>query len=124
MTDYLITYDLKSGYPDPHKPFLTAAEKQGLLYVWRGSKYVNRLPNTTVWGVFSSKEKADEAFDRALKATEKVVGYSITMEKRCTTEMGDTVVTSDRKKTPEDKWTGSTKFETSRMHQVNDPYFR
>lgn len=36
MPDYLITYDLKSGSPDPHKPFLTAAEKEGLLYVWKG----------------------------------------------------------------------------------------
>jgi hypothetical protein len=31
MANYIITYDLKSGSPDPHKPFLTAAEKEGLL---------------------------------------------------------------------------------------------
>ena len=84
MTDYLITYDLESGSPDPHKPFLNAAQNEGLLYVWKGSTYVNRLPNTTIWGQFSSAESANEAFNRALKAAGISVDYSITIEKRCT----------------------------------------
>lgn len=123
MADYLITYDIKAGSPDPHKPFLTAAEKEGLLYVRKGTNFVNRLPNTTVWGVFASKEKAGEAFDRALRATSAKIGKTVTLEKRCITEMSNTLVTSDRRKKPEPKWTGKTSFETSRLHQLNDPYF-
>jgi hypothetical protein len=123
MADYLITYDIKADSPDPHKPFLTTAEKEGLLYVWKGTSFVNRLPNTTVWGVFASKEKANEAFDRAKEAASAKIGKAVTLEKRCTTEMSDTLVTSDRRKKPEPKWTGKTSFETSRLHQRNDPYF-
>jgi hypothetical protein len=124
MPDYLITYDLADGSPDPHKPFLTAAAAEGLLYVWKGANYVNRLPNTTVWGVFATKEAADNAFDRALATAAKAVGHSVTMEKRCTTGMDNTSVTSDRRKKPEARWTGRTSFETSRLHQLNDPFFR
>lgn len=124
MTDYLITYDLKSRTPDAHKPFLTAAERQGLLYVWVGQRYVSRLPNTTVWGVFPSAEDANQAFDKALDAASAAVGYTVTLEKRCVTAMSDSSVKSDRRKEPESKWSGRTNFETSRLHQVNDPFFR
>lgn len=124
MADYLITYDLKSGSPDAHKPFLTAAEKEGLLYVWKGADYVNRLPNTTLWGLFDSREAANKAFDRALAAAGKVVGYAVKLEKRITTKMTDTLVTSDKRKEPDPRWTGRSSFETSRRHQVNDPFFR
>jgi len=124
VADFLITYDLKSGSPDAHKPFLTAAEKEGLLYVWRGADYVNRLPNTTLWGPFECKEAANKAFDRALAAAGKTVGYAVKLEKRATSEMAHTVVTSDKRKKPNPRWTGSTSFETSRRHQVNDPFFK
>lgn len=124
MTDCVITYDLKSGSPDPHKIFLTSAEREGLLYVWKGASYVSRLPNTTVWGIFSSTEEADQAFDRALSVASKKVGYPIVLEKRCTTEMESPLVMSDRRKKPETKWTGGTSFDTSRLHQLNDPFFR
>lgn len=124
MVDVIITYDLKSASPDPHKPFLTAAEKEGLLFVWKGASFVNRLPNTTVWGVFNSSEDADLAFDRALKATSQKVGYTINLEKRCTAEMTSPLVVSDHRKKPEEKWTGSTSYKTSQLHQINDPFFR
>jgi len=124
VADFLITYDLKSGSPDAHKPFLTAAEKEGLLYVWKGSDYVNRLPNTTLWGLFESKEAANKAFDRALAAAGRTVGYTVTLEKRATSEMGSSAVNSDKRKAPDPRWTGKAAFETSRRHQVNDPYFK
>jgi hypothetical protein len=124
MTDYLITYDLEEGSPDPHKPFLSAAANEGLLYVWKGANYVNRLPNTTVWGVFATKEAADAAFDRALSATARTVRREVSLEKRCTVEMSKTTVKSDRRKKPDPRWTGNTNFETSRLHQLNDPFFR
>lgn len=122
--DVLITYDIENGRPDPHKPFLTAAEKEGLLFVWKGATHVNRLPNTTLWGVFDTTEAANEAFDRALKKTSQSVGYALKLEKRITTAMRSTFVNSDVRKKPEPRWTGSTSFETSRLHQVNDPFFR
>lgn len=123
MTDYLISYDLKSE-GSPHKEFLTQAETEGLLYVWKGQSYVNRLPNTTVWGVFDSRAEAIKAFDRALTKTATKLGHSVTMEKRATTAFEDGSVASDRRKTPISKWTGSTQFETSRLHQLNDPFFK
>lgn len=124
MPDYLITYDLKETDPKPHKPLLTAAEKEGLLYVWQGASFVNRLPNTTLWGTFSTATAANEAFERALVEAAKVVGRTITLEKRATTQMGDTSVKSDVRKKPLAKWTGRNSFETCRLHQLNDPDFK
>jgi len=124
MSDYLVTYDLADGSPDPHKPFLTAAETEGLLYVWQGQSYVSRLPDTTVWGVFRTTSDAIAAFDRAIEKAERKVGYSIKLEKRCTVKVDDTTVKSDRRKKPEARWTGASSFETSRLHQLNDPYFK
>ncbi len=124
MTSFLITYDLQDQHPDPHKPFLTAAEKEGLLYVWKGVTYVNRLPNTTVWGIFETAEQADLAFERALTAAGKTLGNKINLEKRATTAMESTLVRSDKRKEPEDKWKGASNFETSRLHQLNDPFFK
>ena len=122
--DVVITYDLKDGEPDPHKPFLTAAEKEGLLYVWKGADYVSRLPNTTVWGVFDNLAEANDAFTRALKKAGNAVGYAITLEKRATASMSPTNVMSNERKKPEAKWTGGSVFETSRLHQLNDPKFK
>lgn len=118
-----MTYDIKDGIPDPHKPFLTAAEQEGLLYVWQGATFVNRLPQSTVWGIFNRIVDANAAFDRALTRTGRVVGYTPTMEKRATITMDASNVVSDERKTPEARWTGPTAFETSRLHQVNDPFF-
>jgi hypothetical protein len=120
MSDYAISYDLSVG----HKAFLTAAEKEGLLYVWKGATYVNRLPNTTIWGLFTSGTEANNAFDRALSKASTAIGQKIKMEKRLTTAMSSSFVNSDRRKEPEARWTGNTSFETSRLHQVNDPYFK
>ena len=92
MPNYLITYDLASRTPDAHKPFLTAAEKQGLLYIWKGAEYVSRLPNTTIWGVFASSDAAIKAFDLALSTASKAVGYNIALEKRCVTLFQDASV--------------------------------
>lgn len=121
--DILISYDIAGGKPDAHKPFLTAAEKDGLLYVWKGAAYVSRLPNTTLWGVFDSVTAANEAFDRALKKVGDDLGYTVKLEKRVTTELVAGYVNSDVRKKPEARWTGKTRFETSRLHQVNDPFF-
>lgn len=123
MDDYLITYDLENGSPSPYKPFLSAAETEGLLYVWKGSTYVNRLTNTTVWGRFVNADAANDAFEKALAAASRKVGYTINQEKRVTTMMIAATVLSDKRKKPEAKWTGSNAFETSRLHQLNDPFF-
>jgi hypothetical protein len=125
MTDYLITYDLQSGSPDPHKPFLTAACSEGLLYVWQGVTYVNRLPNTTVWGVFQSADAADQAFTRAVARAGVAISRVVVVEKRATTQISDDGnVFSDHRKIPDPRWVRSTRFETSLLHQINDPFFR
>lgn len=124
MTDYLISYDLNTERGSPHKEFLAQAETEGLLYVWRGASYVSRLPNTTIWGVFDNRTNALAAFERTRVKTEKKVGYKVVVEKRATTEFTDCDVASDVRKKPLAKWTGVTTFDTSRLHQVNDPDFR
>lgn len=122
MPDIVIMYDLQKGDPSPHGAFMAAA-REGLLYVWKGATYVNRLLNTTVWGVFSDREAANNAFDKALAAAEKTVGYTIKLEKRMTIEEANTLVNSDKRKVPESKWTGTTAFESLRL-QLNDPFFK
>ena len=122
MPQFLITYDLKSTTPDPHKPFLSAAEKQGLLYVWKSPNYVNRLPNTTVWGVFKDKDAAKAAFNAAIAAAANKT--TITVEKVFIARFDGTYCDSDVYKQPEAKWTGTTDFETCRQHQLNDPVFK
>ncbi len=123
MTDYLISYDLNTERGSPHKDFLTQAETEGLLYIWKGVTWVNRLPNTTLWGQFASRQEANKAFDRARAKTEKKVGYKVVVEKRATTAFDDASVLSDIRTAPEPKWTGATTFETSRLHQLHDPFF-
>ena len=103
---------------------MTAAERAGLLYVTAGASFVSRLPNTTVWGVFTSAQAANDAFDRALDVTSRQVGYKVVLEKRCTITKAGLLIKSDRRKRPELTWTGDTAFETSRLHQRNDPFFR
>ncbi len=124
MAEFLITYDVEDSDPDPHKPLLVAAEKEGLLYVWKGENYVSRLPNTTLWGIFENIDGANEAFENAVKRAEKVIGIKIVVEKRATVEMATANVLSNVRKKPDPKWTRKTPFETSRLHQINDPLFK
>lgn len=123
VESYVITYDLKDGTPSPYRPFIEEAEKQGLLYVWRGKNKVHRLPNTTVWGRFETIEDARSAFDKAVRRASRRVGYTITVEKRMTVEAADISVKSNVSKAPVPKWTAGSDFRTSRLHQLNDPFF-
>lgn len=122
MPQYLISYDLRSSSPSPHKPFLDAAEKEDLLYVYKATT-LNRLPNTTVWGVFASKDAARAAFDRALTAAGDKLGKAIVLEKRVITLLSDFYIRSDVSKAPVKQWLGSSDLETCRKHQLNDPDF-
>lgn len=121
--EFLITYDLKAGNPSPYKAFLIAAEREGLLYVWRGASFVNRLPNTTIWGVFESKDSANEAFDRALATASATIGYKVQMTRRATTKFVDAYVNTDIRREPNPELEGASVFETSRLHQLKDPLF-
>lgn len=123
MASYLISYDLSTDRGSPHTEFLKQAETEGLLYVWTGVNFVSRLPNTTLWGEFPSRAEAEAAFGRARAKTEVSVGYKVVVEKRVTTPSKGCAVVSDHKKKPDRKWTGATPFETSRLHQNNDPFF-
>jgi hypothetical protein len=122
MTEYVVSYDLKETAPKPHKEFILAAEKEGLLYVFQVTD-LYRLPNTTIWGNFDSAEAVKAAFERAQTAAEKKLGIKIVLEKRLISELDDWLIRSNEKKAAEKKWTGSTKFETCRKHQLNDPFF-
>lgn len=122
MPRYLISYDLKDSTPSPYRPILDAFEKEGLLYVVKGT-YLHRLPNTTIWGIFPNAKAAGKAFDRAKAAAAKSIGRAIVVEKRFVAHLGGGTVLSDRRKAPEPQWTGKTDFETCRLHQVNDPFF-
>jgi hypothetical protein len=124
MPEYLVSYDLKATTPDPHKPFLDAAEPEGLLYVFQGTTDVFRLPNTTLWGVFGTIDAAKSAFDRAKATAEKKIGKSVTVEKRIITRLEDWSIKSDKRKAADPKLTASTKLERCRKHQLQDPYFK
>lgn len=123
MADYLITYDFKDGASRQWEEFVKCAEVEGLLYVFHGTSKLFRLTNTTLWGVFSDSDAATAAFDKALSVAEKAVGRKIVLEKRFITAISSWSVRSDKSKAPESRWTKSTKFETCRAHQKNDPFF-
>lgn len=123
MPRYLISYDLKSSEPSPHRPLLDAAEGQDLLYVLHATE-LYRLPNTTLWGIFADKKAARDAFERAIADAERVIGRKITLEKRVITGFRDFFVRSDKRKKPDSRWLGTSDFETCREHQLNDPFFR
>jgi hypothetical protein len=123
MSDYLVTYDLKEGVPDPHKPFLTAAEPRGWLYVLEAGTDMFRLPNTTLWGVFKNRDAARAAFDAALADAEKAIGKSIALEKRLISKLDDFFVRSDKRKPADPKLTASTTLGRCRNHQLRDKFF-
>ncbi|WP_283178150.1 hypothetical protein [Gemmobacter sp. 24YEA27] len=123
MTDYLVTYDFKDGASNQWAEFIKQAELAGLVYVFQGTSKLFRLTNTTVWGVFADTDAVKTAFDTALAAAEKAIGKKITLEKRFITAISSWSVRSDKEKAPDSRWTKSTKFETCRAHQKNDPFF-
>jgi len=122
MAEYLITYDFKVTVTSQYRTFSLCAEPQGLLYVYKADDLF-RLPNTTIWGEFVSKEAARTAFDNAQAAAEKKLGVKMTLEKRVVTRMSDFFVRSDKRKAPERQWTKASDLETCRAHQLNDPFF-
>lgn len=124
MEDYLVTYDFKkSGASNQWADFIKCAEPEGLIYVYDVGDELARLTNTTLWGLFENKQAVKAAFERAQAAAEKKLGRAITLEKRVITKMTDVFVRSDEKKKPDQRWMKSTKFETCRAHQKNDPFF-
>ncbi|RWN66656.1 MAG: hypothetical protein EOR99_16010 [Mesorhizobium sp.] len=123
MADYLITYDFKDGVSKQWEEFVDCAEAEGLLYVFHATSKLFRLTNTTLWGVFSDTDAATAAFDKALSAAEKAVGRKIVLEKRFIAAIPTWSIGSDKNKAPESRWTKSTKFETCRADQKNDPFF-
>lgn len=123
MAKYLITYDLKNTNPSPYTTFLEECEKEDLLYIYEVSGELIRLPNSTIWGIFSNRKAARTAFDQALAAAEKRLGRKITLEKRAIVGIAGASFLSDKQKSPEPKWTKSTSFETCRAHQLSDPFF-
>ncbi|MCF2523231.1 hypothetical protein [Bradyrhizobium sp. G127] len=118
-----MTYDLKATTPSPYRAFASCAEAEGLIYVYKTGEKLSRLTNTTLWGLFQTKAAVRDAFDRAQAAAEHEIGIKITLEKRVITQMADVFVRSDKQKVPEPKWTKSSRFETCRTHQKNDPFF-
>jgi hypothetical protein len=123
VTDYLVTYDFKEGASNQWAEFVKQAELVGLVYVFQGTSKLFRLANTTLWGAFADTDAVTAAFDKALTAAEKVIGRKITLEKRFITAISDWSIRSDENKAPDSRWTKTTKFETCRAHQKNDPFF-
>lgn len=123
MADYLVTYDFKDGASNQWAEFVKQAEAVGLVYVFHGTSKLFRLTNTTLWGVFDNADAATAAFDKALAAAEKAIGKRIVLEKRFVTAISNWSIRSDKNKAPDSRWTKTTKFETCRAHQKNDPFF-
>ncbi|MGY3585730.1 hypothetical protein ACVIGB_005213 [Bradyrhizobium sp. USDA 4341] len=123
MADFLLTYDFDVGATDQWREFVESAEAEGLLYVFHGTSKLFRLTNTTLWGVFADSDAAVAAFDRALSAAERAVNRKIVLEKRFVCKIAIWAIRSNENKLPEPQWTRSTKFETCKAHQKNDPFF-
>lgn len=123
MPKYLVSYDLRKTEPAPHKQFLTSAEPEGWLYVYQTDEGVLRLPNTTLWGVFATREEARAAFARAVAAAGRELGSRIVLEKRVIAGLADCFVRSDQVKAPDRSLDASTMFERCRRHQLEDEFF-
>lgn len=124
MTNFLISYDLNAT-GSPHKRFLTEAINHNLLFVLSdsGSAHAYRLPNTTLWGQFSSVADARKALFEVAAAVEKMTKVKVVIEKFAVSHLGQARWNSDVKTPLKAAWTGATQFETSKLHQLNDPVF-
>lgn len=121
MPSFIITYDLKAT-GSPHAEVIKQALAENLLRVWCGGTTVRLLPNTTLWGRFATEKAASDAFNRAVRKAAIVLGHAVVVEKRVTGTLTGAILT-DKAKNIDPKWTGSTDFETARLHQIHDPYF-
>jgi hypothetical protein len=74
--------------------------------------------------MFKDRAAAVAAFDRALKAAGAATGKIVKLEKRLSFALQDSGLTSDKRKAPDPAWTGVNDYETARMHQIFDPFFR
>ena len=85
---------------------------------------MSRFPTLQCGACLTIWRKPMRPLARALKKAGNSVGCAISLEKRATTSMSPTNVMSNERKKPEAKWTGKSAFETSRLHQINDPKFK
>lgn len=100
MNPFLLTYDLKSSYPDPHSWFLRHAQMQGLSSWIEADGEMCQLPNTTLMGTFPSRTAAVAAFDRALANTEREIGVKVTMSARYVVQQGGQGLIDPKAKRP------------------------
>jgi hypothetical protein len=123
MKNFILTYDIESTNPDPHSKFIEYSERFGLLFVAPAGGHLKRLPNTTLWGKFETKEDCLDAVHSAITLAELDIGSSINLKKFLITKASDVKFESDVEKYPDRRWKKSTLFETCREHQLYDPDF-
>lgn len=82
MKPFVVTFDLSTSHPSAHARLTALLADEGLsAWTFAGGKEV-RLPNTTVTGLFVSREAADAAFLRALAALQREMPGQVTNPKR------------------------------------------
>ncbi len=94
---FVVTFDLSTPHPGAHARLTALLADEGLsAWTFAGGKEV-RLPNTTVTGFFASREAADAAFLRALKALQRELPGQVTNPKRFVVPQAeDGLVVSDQ----------------------------
>uniref|UniRef100_B0T944 Uncharacterized protein n=1 Tax=Caulobacter sp. (strain K31) TaxID=366602 RepID=B0T944_CAUSK len=123
MPRFLVSYDVSAG----HDQVLDAGLERGWLYVFQRGRTLYRLPNTTLWGVFSSGEVAVLAFQEVVAAARSALGAPLTLRKSAVMALPPVVhLTSDVSKTPDPLWMLPSEpddYSTCRLHQLFDPDF-
>lgn len=99
MPRYLACYDIKDTTPDPHSTLLALAREHNWNeYIRVDTGHWNRLPNTTLQGVFPTKEAASVAFRKLVLATGRKIKVKVVVEKVAIMRTtGEGFVKSDKK---------------------------
>lgn len=123
MKAFLVSYDLHSSNDAANSAFLDAAANHSLSYLFIENGIVQRLPETTIWGVFDSAAYCNASILDAVVDAELDIGDTITVTRIAITIFEDAFVDSDKVTVYIPALRGSNLLETCLNHQLNDPEF-
>ncbi|MBS0546140.1 MAG: hypothetical protein JSR24_00230 [Proteobacteria bacterium] len=125
MPDFLASYDIDSTEHNNHKAMVDAGASKGWTYVFLAPDgKLNRLPDTTLWGVFADRTVALTAFIEAAKLANKQPKTRFKVEKLALTLFEQRAVASNKKKAPNPLLLGKSNIETCLNHQDKDKFFQ
>jgi len=82
MPSFIACYDLKETNPSPHTKFLEKAlANKWFLWIRASNGKAYRLPNTTLIGIFATRDAAVAALEKTRADTQAELGRTVTMPK-------------------------------------------